>query len=256
MAIFPLDGPVGPLTGLVSAGDAGAGVPLVLVHGIQGTASSWSGVMEQLPDGVAAFAPNLRGRGGSAVPREVEAYSLEGFAADLATVVEAAGVPVLLAGWSMGVPVALEYLRRTGHGRVLGLALISGTPCPGVDGAVWFRGAGADDIAAEARDRARRLGLREWADPIAVAGAWLACRRTDLRTMLPEICCPTLVLHGTEDDQCPYSHGELLARKIPGARLVTLPEQGHNVLAGVPGIVARELIAFRSNPSSTGECNA
>jgi pimeloyl-ACP methyl ester carboxylesterase len=44
---------------------------------------------------------------------------------------------------------------------------------------------------------------------------------------LHEIEAPTLVLHGTEDPLFPFPHGEALARRIPGARLVPLEGVGH-----------------------------
>ncbi len=47
------------------------------------------------------------------------------------------------------------------------------------------------------------------------------------RHRLGEITAPTLVLHGDEDPVWPHPHGAALAAEIPGARLVTLPQVGH-----------------------------
>ncbi len=47
------------------------------------------------------------------------------------------------------------------------------------------------------------------------------------RHRLVEITAPTLVLHGTEDPVFPPAHGAALAAEIPGARLVALPQVGH-----------------------------
>lgn len=47
------------------------------------------------------------------------------------------------------------------------------------------------------------------------------------RHRLGEIKVPTLVLHGDEDPLFPLPHGEALAREIPNARLVVLPNTGH-----------------------------
>ncbi len=41
------------------------------------------------------------------------------------------------------------------------------------------------------------------------------------------VTIPTLVIHGTEDTVLPYPHGVALARRIAGARLVTLEHMGH-----------------------------
>jgi pimeloyl-ACP methyl ester carboxylesterase len=49
------------------------------------------------------------------------------------------------------------------------------------------------------------------------------------RERLGEIRVPTLVLHGTEDPLFPIEHGRALANAIPGARLVTLEQTGHEL---------------------------
>jgi pimeloyl-ACP methyl ester carboxylesterase len=46
---------------------------------------------------------------------------------------------------------------------------------------------------------------------------------------LAAIAAPTLVLHGTEDPLFPLGHGEALAARIPGARLIVLEGMGHQV---------------------------
>ena len=47
------------------------------------------------------------------------------------------------------------------------------------------------------------------------------------RDRLTEITAPTLVLHGEDDPVLPPAHGAALAAEIPGARLITLPQVGH-----------------------------
>jgi pimeloyl-ACP methyl ester carboxylesterase len=49
------------------------------------------------------------------------------------------------------------------------------------------------------------------------------------RDRLGEVGAPTLVIHGTEDPVMPYGHGLALAEEIPGARLLTLEETGHEL---------------------------
>jgi pimeloyl-ACP methyl ester carboxylesterase len=49
------------------------------------------------------------------------------------------------------------------------------------------------------------------------------------RDQLASIAAPTLVVHGTEDPLFPLAHGAALARDIPGARLLTLEQTGHEL---------------------------
>jgi SAM-dependent methyltransferase len=46
---------------------------------------------------------------------------------------------------------------------------------------------------------------------------------------LDEITAPTTVIHGDEDPLFPLAHGQALADAIPGAKLVTLPQVGHEL---------------------------
>ena len=177
------------------------------------------------------------------MPDAPEAYGLEGFAADLTAVIARCAGPVVLVGWSMGVLVSLTFLAAQGSDRLCGLVLASGTACPGSQ-AQWFRGSDAASIAEEARARAERLSLKAYAQPQAVAGAWMAARRADLRPMLSQVNVPTLVVHGSADDQCPLSHGEAMAAGIPGADLLVWPDGGHNLMAEDPAGIAAALVGF------------
>jgi len=51
---------------------------------------------------------------------------------------------------------------------------------------------------------------------------------------LPDITVPTLVVHGEADSLIPYENGEQLSRRIPGARLRSLPQVGHLVPLEAP----------------------
>jgi pimeloyl-ACP methyl ester carboxylesterase len=52
--------------------------------------------------------------------------------------------------------------------------------------------------------------------------------------MLPEISCPTLVLHSRDDAAVPVHEGRLIAARIRGARFVELPSRCHLVGPGDP----------------------
>jgi pimeloyl-ACP methyl ester carboxylesterase len=218
---------------------AGQGAPLLLVHGIQGTADAWSPVLPALL-GRRCTLPNLPGRGLSprwsaaeALPREryyhVDHYAdlVHALAMDLA---ERTGQSVALAGWSMGVSVILNLLARHGDAGLERLVLISGTACA-TPGAVWFRGDTPAALEREARERAERLQLKAVADADAVAATWASVRHADLREAARGIRLPTLVAHGELDDECPFEHGRWLAEHVPGVRWLPLPGVGHSAMA-------------------------
>lgn len=240
-----IDGRAGRLECLVAGVEAAP--PVVMVHGIQGTAGIWAETLPVLGHRWRALAPNLRGRAGSHRPEGTAAYALPRFTDDLDAVMDGLTGPAVLIGWSMGSLVALDWLRRHGSGRLAGLALVSGTPAPRLaapDPALWFRGETATEIAAEAEARAARLSLTEAATPLTVAGAWLSAREADYRADLAGIDVPTLVLHGTIDPECPPSHARALARAIPGARLEMWQDCGHMPMSTAPACFASTLDAF------------
>lgn len=218
---------------------------MVLLHGIQGTAAAWEGVVEHLEPGRAVLMPNLRGRGHSATPADPAAYTLESFAADLNSVIMSVNGPVTLVGWSMGVLVALTYLRDFGAEALDALVLASGTACPGKE-AVWFRGTTVKAIEIEAAARAERLKLTACASGTAVAGSWMSARRADLRPVLSDIAVPVHVLHGDMDDQCPLEHGRVMAEAIPGAAFDVWKGVGHNLMAEHPRRFAKVLSRFHA----------
>jgi pimeloyl-ACP methyl ester carboxylesterase len=74
-----------------------------------------------------------------------------------------------------------------------------------------------------------RAVIRNW------AGAWLELwhREGDLyRGRLSEIVCPTLVMHGGQDEHTPVSEMAELTRRISGAQLSVYLEVGHCVHDG------------------------
>jgi pimeloyl-ACP methyl ester carboxylesterase len=216
--------------GPISLVTQGLGPPIVLLHGIQGTARTWDLVAPLLGTEYSVIAPNLRGRSRSLIPEDAADYRLVDFADDLAAVLSSIGRPVVLVAWSMGVSVVLELIRQGGGQSIRGQVFASGTPCAGNE-ACWFKGTSAADVAQEAKERGKRLSLLEAAEPHAVAASWLHVRQADFRGILPQVAIPTLVVHGAEDDQCPVSHGRLIAERIPLARLDEWADTGHNPMA-------------------------
>lgn len=65
--------------------------------------------------------------------------------------------------------------------------------------------------------------------------------RVDSVATLETISCPTTVICGAEDHICPPAYHELMARRIPGARLVVIENCGHLATLEQPDTVNDEL---------------
>jgi pimeloyl-ACP methyl ester carboxylesterase len=105
---------------------------------------------------------------------------------------------VVLMGRSLGSGVAVEMARR-GHGARL--ILVSPYTSMGDMAAAVF--------------------------PL-LPGRLLVRDRFDSLSKVAELKLPTLVVHGDRDEVVPASQGRTLARAIPGAELVDVPQAGHN----------------------------
>jgi pimeloyl-ACP methyl ester carboxylesterase len=74
----------------------------------------------------------------------------------------------------------------------------------------------------------------------------VASNRHDAWEVLPRIACPTLVLHGADDLLNPAANAELLAERIPGARLELIPAARHayfDEFRAVAGPLVREFVS-------------
>ena len=68
--------------------------------------------------------------------------------------------------------------------------------------------------------------------------------RSDSRSTLGSIRCPTLVLVGEDDELTPPERAGEIAAAIHGARLVTVPQSGHMSTLEQPDAVARTLLQW------------
>ena len=74
--------------------------------------------------------------------------------------------------------------------------------------------------------------LRNSASPKAAISIWDWNAEIDVRSILPTIHVPTLVLHRSDDRWQKVEEGRYLAEHIPGAKFVELPGEDHVIWAG------------------------
>jgi pimeloyl-ACP methyl ester carboxylesterase len=243
-----------PLTihagGLTLAGEqAGAGTPVVLLHGLTATRRyvvMGSRTLER--SGHCVLAYDARGHGASSPAPDPTAYGYEYLAEDLVAVLDALEVGrAVLAGASMGAHTAVR-LALARPERVAALALITPSFDPesprdedeltrwdalarglregGVEGFV-----GAYDLDQvppawrETVEKVLRQRLGAHVHPLAVADALEAVPRSRPFERLDElrgVSVPTVVIASRDeaDPGHPLAVGERYARAVPGARLV------------------------------------
>jgi pimeloyl-ACP methyl ester carboxylesterase len=236
-------------------GAKSASPPLILIHGAGGSRLHWPPGIRRLA-GSRVLAVDLPGHGRSPGPGQtsIEAY------ADLmlAWLEENEPEPVIPVGHSMGgaialtlalqVPERLAALVLVGSGARLRVApaILEASAQPdtfpqAVD--AIMRWAFSETASARLVELARRRMLE--VDPAVLHDDFAACNAFDVMSRLESIALPTLVLCGAQDQLTPPRYSEFLAEKIPGAKLVHIPQAGHMVMLERPQAVAGALQEFR-----------
>jgi len=250
---------------------SGAGPAVVLVHGYPLDGAMWSGVARLLSRRFRVLKPDLPGRG------ETPADS-GGTMADYADFLEAVlrelPSPVGLAAFSMGGYAALALLeRRPANLRAVALADTRASAdddagrakrdeaiatvrsetggVPAIADAMVPRLLGTASLQnRDLVERVQRIIRRQ--SPKTVEADLTAMRdRPDRRGQLAGVAIPALVLVGDADALTPPSDSELMAKTIPGARLVTIQGAGHLTPMERPGAVAAALGEFFAASLST-----
>jgi poly(3-hydroxyoctanoate) depolymerase len=97
------------------------------------------------------------------------------------------------------------------------------------------------------------LGGTDWRPDyraeLPLVPAWFLTDRTDLSARLGDLTTPTLLLWGRADAVSPLAVGQLLAARLPAARLLVVPGEGHLFAEERPDEVARAIRAFLTDPA-------
>lgn len=229
----------------------------LLLHGFTGTARQWQPLAEAFCHRYRIIALDQRGHGLSGWAAG-GAYGTGDHMGDIAALVERLGLEgPLVAGHSMGGRNALMYAACYPE-KVSRLVLVDARPGPDAASSRALESmvdnlpthvASLKEAAAAvrgyfprispamalhlARHRWKRLpggGLVPRHDPaLEVAARRGGFAPEDLTPLLGQIACPTLVVRGEDSDILSPHSAQLLARSIPGARLVEIAGAGHLV---------------------------
>jgi len=231
--------------------EQGSGTPILLIMGHRYSSGMWYPLREALGDRYRLISFDNRGVGQSDAPRRT---SVGEMTADALAVLDAAGIESAhVYGVSMGGGIALEFGLRYPE-RVRSLILgctMAKTPDikPRPDWLIrliyntlpvlkllarpkyknGYGDAAPDDVIA----RDMKLLAKDPYNLNGVIAQALAISHYSVDPVeVRALNLPTLVLHGTQDLAVPYEAGRALAEMIPGARLVTFQDIGHNYFIG------------------------
>ena len=219
----------------------------------------WSSLLDELSSAHTLIRYDERGCGLS--DWNVDDLSFEAWVRDLETVVEANGVERFpLLGISQGASIAVAYAVRHPE-RVTHLILQGGY----ARGRLKRSATPALREEAEMMNKLAELGWgqenpafrqffttqfipggtheqHQWfnelerisTSPVNAGRFMRAFNEIDVTQLLPQVSCPTLVLHSTHDARVPFDEGRLIASGIRGARFVPLESNNHLLLDSEP----------------------
>lgn len=238
---------------------------IVLLHGFPFTSSSWDDQNAEFGGEHTVLAPDLRGHGNG--PEDQAPWFMHQYVEDLRNLLDQKNIrKAVVCGLSMGGYIALHFAQKYPE-RLTALVLCDTQAGPDSNEAKDKRfateqkiySAGLPAFAEEfsksvlsettlknkpqIQRRVVEMITQNKQSSVAMVLATLAARR-DSTPFLGAIDVPTLVVVGEQDKVTPPELANVLAEKIPGAKLATIPGAAHLSNLEQPEIFNRLLGGF------------
>ena len=236
---------------------------IVLSNGIFMSTASWGYQLTELSRHFRVLLYDCRGMWQSEHPQGP--YSMEQHADDLAGLLAALGIEKAhIGGISYGGEIsmlfALKYPQQT-RSLIVSSSVSQIDPLLNAMGAVWSNALRNNDpdalylsslplnfsegwlkanqgILEAMRKRYHQMDLK------AAEQLMLAFSAIDFTSELKRITVPTLVMVGELDILKPRKYAEIIAREIPGAELIIIPNGGHAICLEQPAAFNSALLGF------------
>ena len=222
----------------------GAGAPVILLHGGAGNGDHWVNQIAALSEKFQLIVVDSRGHGRST--RDAKPITYEQMADDvLALMDELKLEKAAIVGWSDGGAIALDLAIRHPERltKIVAFATnydLKGTQKGGGTNFTTYFAKCAADYAKLSPTPGDFKGLQAALRPM-----WRT-QPNYTAAQISSIKVPTLVLDGAHDEIIRQAHVKELARLIPGARLVLIPDSSHFALFQQPAAFNKAVLEFLS----------
>lgn len=212
----------------------GAGEPVLLIHGGLGNADIWSNQVIDLMQDHLVIVADSRGHGRSS--RSEASFGYDLMASDYLGLLDYLKVDkVDLVGWSdggiIGLDIAMHHPDRLKHL----FAQAANITTDGVDPNVMNDKVFGSYIDWMGKDYARLSPTPDQYDAFVtqISAMW-ASQPNCADAEVAAITVPTVIAAGDHDQAILRAHTEKIARLIPGAKLVILPDTSHFAMLQAP----------------------
>ena len=235
--------------------DAGDGPPVLLSHGFSATSRMWADQAVAFADAHQVISWDMRGHGQTKGPEAQAGYCEAETVEDMAAILDACSIDrAVIGGLSLGGYMSLAFYNKYPD-RVRALMLFDTGPGyrnPDAralwnvhaerwattleqDGLDAFKKMGSDEMRADWHESAEGLAK--------AARGMLAQFDSNVLESLPTVDVPTLVLVG-ENDKAFIAPTDYMAKKIPGAKKIVIPNAGHAANMHNPTAFNAEVLSF------------
>ena len=225
------------------------GSPIILIHGLGGSAESWTALMPLLSKAYLVYAPDLPGFGQT--PMAPEGVSIGTYVRYLERFLDCLGYPrVTLVGNSLGGWIAARFAVEHPE-RVDRLYLLN---------SAGLRREFMNPPYSTDRESAKRTMKHLWGYDLPLPGFVLDAMvrnshspayrqffqsyepQEELDNVLSQVQAPTTIIWGERDGIFPLTCARDLHAGIPGSELILLPRVGHMAQVQAPMTVARIIL--------------
>jgi pimeloyl-ACP methyl ester carboxylesterase len=255
--------------------EEGKGAPVLLIMGLGWPSYMWYRTKPLLTDHYRTITFDNRGAGRSDVP--AGPYPIATMASDAAAVLDAAGVESAhIYGVSMGGMIAqefaLQYPTRV-KSLILGCTAAGGPEAkraePEVLEVITRQGMTPEEAARAINPHIYDKGTPpsrveedlkvrlQWTPKFEGYMAQLqGIMMWEAYSRIAQITAPTLVVHGETDELVPAENGKLIARRIPGSKLVMIPHASHIYSTDQPDAAHEPVLEFLSAQNTRSASDA
>ena len=232
--------------------ERGQDEPILFIMGLGYPSAMWHRTRPALAARYRTIALDNRGAGRSDTPPGP--YSIRLMASDAAAVLDAAGIESAhVFGVSMGGMIAQEFalqypLRADAEATRLLMRRDKMSSEDAAEAAVPFIYDQSTPREWIEEDLAIR---RPWfPSPEGYAAQLQGILAWEAYSRLAQIVAPTMVIHGESDRLVPPGNANLIAERIPGAKLVMIPRASHLFLTDQPEAAHRAILDFLAAQSA------
>jgi pimeloyl-ACP methyl ester carboxylesterase len=231
-----------------------AGPFILLTHGFSSTSQAWRGQIDALSKDRRLVLWDMRGHGRSDYPDDPSEYGEKATVDDMAALLDAAGAKkAIVGGLSLGGYMSLAFYRA--YPELVSALLIIDTG-PGFRNDEAREAWNARALATASKFETEGLLPLQSASPeratskhrsarglVNAARGMLTQANANVINSLPDIAVPSLVIVGAND--APFLNAaDYMAKRIPGARKIVIPDAGHASNIDQPAIFNKAVLDF------------